>query len=175
MITRLKREAEIEYYNTIGRRLADTFSLFVSEEILRLTDEPTGRYAFGMKRRIVISAIGCFAAGVVFLVGFGIGLERGQLQASLQEAKVARAALMLDSGDFTLEPQLREYLKGRIYYVVGRRLRHHPGYISQRAWDVGTVDMGVLKRPIFAKDPSFTPLTYGEAIAGDVGISDGKK
>jgi hypothetical protein len=49
-----------------------------------------------MKRRIVISALGCFAAGVVFLVGFGIGLDRGQLQASLQEAKVAKAALMLD-------------------------------------------------------------------------------
>jgi len=73
------------------------------------------------------------------------------------------------------EPQLREYLKGRIYYLVGTRLRYHPGYISERAWDVGTVDMGVLKRAIFAKDPSFMPVTYHEAIVGGAGVLDEKK
>src|SRR5262245_58560817 len=117
-----------------------------------------------MKRRMVILALGCFAAGAVLLVGYGVGFERGRVQASLQEADVAKAAMILEGGglascDFKLEPELREYRKGRSYYVVGPRLRYHSGYVSQQAWDVGTVDMEILKRPIFAKGPGFW-LTY---------------
>jgi hypothetical protein len=71
--------------------------------------------------------------------------------------------MMMRDGFITLEPQLREYLNGRIYYVCGMKI-YDPGCLSDR-WDVGTVDTNILKGAHYSKDQSFMPRTFQEAIA----------
>jgi hypothetical protein len=113
-----------------------------------------------MKLRVALLSL--LIACVSLAVGFTFGVRRGQFQSALEEAKVARAALLRD--DIVLEPQLREYLKGRIYYVIGMKF-HDSSYLSKSGWDVGTLNMDILKRPFYAKDSTFSPRTYDEAIA----------
>jgi hypothetical protein len=86
--------------------------------------------------------ISVFVIATVFLViGHVFGLRRGQFQSALEEAKVSRAALYRD--DITIEPQLREFLKGRIYYLIGTKFSDS-GYLS-KGWDVGAVNMDICK------------------------------
>lgn len=99
---------------------------------------------------------------VCLAIGFVFGLIHGQFQSALEEAKVAKAILKRD--DISIEPQFREFLKGRIYYLIGTKF-YDSGYLTGREWDVGTVDTNVLQRPIYAKDPTFAPRTYNEAVA----------
>lgn len=95
-------------------------------------------------------------------IGYFFGLRHGQFQSALEEAKVARATLHRD--DIDVEPQLREFLKGRIYYLIGTKF-YDSRYLFGTEWDVGTVNTNVLQRPIYAKDSTFAPRTYNEAIA----------
>ena len=100
------------------------------------------------------------SCGLAFVFGYANGMKQGQLQAALEEIKIAKGNLTDE--EIKLEPQLREYLKGRIYYVIGMKF-HDPGYLSD-GWDVGTVDTNGLKGVRYFKDPTFQPRTYQEAI-----------
>lgn len=103
-----------------------------------------------------------FLVAAIFLaMGYVLGLRHGQFQSALEEAKVARAILQRD--DIIVQPQLREFLKRRIYYLIGTKF-YDSGYLGTQ-WDVGTVDTNILEKPIYAKDSTFAPRTYAEAIA----------
>lgn len=103
----------------------------------------------------------CLVATLFLAIGFVLGLRHGQFQSALEEAKVARATLRRD--DIIVQPQLREFLKGRIYYLIGTKF-YDSGYLGTE-WDVGTVDTNILVKPIYAKDSTFAPRTYAESIA----------
>ena len=115
-----------------------------------------------MKIRIRSIISHLLLAALFLAIGYVSGLRRGQYQAALEEAKVARASLNRD--DITLDPQLREYMKGRIYYLIGTKFYHARSEFG-REWDEGTVDTNILRTPIYAKDPTFAPRTYTEAVA----------
>ena len=89
------------------------------------------------------------------------GFSRGRFQAGLEENKVAAACLL--ANDLTISADLREYLKGRIYYNLASKYPDDRGYLLRRDWDFGTVDLTLLKRPIYAKDPTFPSDSFDAA------------
>jgi hypothetical protein len=115
-----------------------------------------------MKRSLFPLILFSTGALTFLAVGYVLGLRHGQFQAALQKAKVAKATLRRD--DVTIEPQLREFLKGRIYYLIGTKF-YDSAYLSRESWDVGTVDTNILQKPVYAKDSTFAPRTYDEATA----------
>ncbi|MBN9692581.1 MAG: hypothetical protein J0M24_20220 [Verrucomicrobia bacterium] len=115
-----------------------------------------------MKHSVQIVA-GILLVGVGFAAGAVWGTRHGQFQAALEENKVA--ASCLKAADLELSAEFREYLKGRIYYYIASKFPNDQSYLS-RTWDFGPVDLNVLKRRIYAKDPTFDSESFDGAIIG---------
>jgi hypothetical protein len=109
----------------------------------------------------IIAAV--LIAGIGFLAGAYRGVNKGVFNAGLQENKIAAACLRAD--DLSLSPEFREYLKGRIYYNLASKYPNDRGYLLRRDWDFGPVDLGVLKRRIYAKDPNFPSESFDSATS----------
>ena len=116
-----------------------------------------------MKRSVQIVA-GFLLVGVGFAAGAVWGIRRGQFQAALEENKVAASCLR--AADLKISAEFREYLKGRIYYNIASKFPNDQGYLSRSTWDFGPVDLTVLKRRIYAKDPAFDSESFEGAIIG---------
>lgn len=116
-----------------------------------------------MKHSVQIVA-GILLVGVGFAAGAVWGIRHGQFQAALEENKVA--ATCLRAADLNLSADFREYLKGRIYYNIASKFPNDRGYLSRTTWDFGPVDLSVLKRRIYAKDPTFHSESFDGAIIG---------
>jgi hypothetical protein len=108
-----------------------------------------------MKRSTVIISltIGLALGGTAGFVG---GCRYQQFNLALQENKVAAANLKMNTdlhGGTNLSPQLREFLKARIYCNV---YNYYPGYsgcLLRKDWDFGPVDRTFLSNVAFWKDP----------------------
>lgn len=116
-----------------------------------------------MKHSVQIVA-GILLVGVGFAAGAVWGTRHGQFQAALEENKVA--ASCLKAADLKLSAEFREYLKGRIYYNIASKFPNDQGYLSRTTWDFGPVDLNVLTRRIYAKDPTFDSESFDGAIIG---------
>lgn len=116
-----------------------------------------------MRSFIIYGSIAAIIAFVSFVAGFAVGLERGAFQAALQENKIAASSLRTE--DLDLSAGFREYLKGRIYYNIATRYPNDHGYLLRRDWDFGPVDMTILGRPIYAKDPTAGIDSYESATS----------
>jgi hypothetical protein len=103
---------------------------------------------------------------VGLLCGFFIGAVFGSKQASfgaaLQENKVATANLKFYGTNLT--PQLREYLKARIYCNVKTFYPNKAGYLLQKDWDFGSVNKSVLGKILVFKDPDQIAWDWPSAI-----------
>lgn len=95
-----------------------------------------------MKRPFTTILVGI--AGVVagLFVGLVLGHRQGEFQAALRENKIAVANLKFHGTN--VSPQLREYLKTRIYSNIEASYPSRPGYLIRTDWDFGPVDRGVL-------------------------------
>lgn len=115
-----------------------------------------------MKRTLVVLAVLC---GLMIGVGFGfvLGFKKGSFQVALQENKIATVNLKFNSTNIT--PQLREYLKARVYYNVHRYYPSKKGYLNQVDWDYGRVDREVLRNIAVFKDPDWTAWDWPTAIS----------
>jgi hypothetical protein len=94
-----------------------------------------------------------FAAGLTIglLIGSICGSKSASFGAALQENKVAAANLQFYGTNLT--PQLREYLKTRIYCNVNVFYPNTPGYLLEKDWDFGPVDKNILGKILVFKDP----------------------
>jgi hypothetical protein len=102
--------------------------------------------------------------GVLIGVGFGflLGWKQGAFQLALQENKIATANLSLHSTNLT--PQLREYLKARVYCNVCTYYPRKAGYLVQKDWDYGKVDRDTLGKVAVFKDPHQIAWDWESAI-----------
>src|SRR5271155_3018402 len=89
---------------------------------------------------------------VGLLVGFLFGLKQGAFRMALQENKVAVDNLRMSPTNLT--PQLREYLKARIYCNVYTFYPNETAFLTQTDWDFGPVDKNVLGRIFVFRDPN---------------------
>lgn len=105
-----------------------------------------------------------FAIGLVIglLVGSIVGSKGASFGAALQENKVAAVNLKFHNDD--LSPQLREYLKARIYCNVNAFYPNTAGYLLQKDWDFGPVDKSVLGKMLVFKDPDQIVWDWPSAI-----------
>jgi hypothetical protein len=107
---------------------------------------------------------------IIFVIGLVIGLIVGSIfgskgasfGAALQENKVAAANLKFYGTNLT--PQLREYLKARIYCNVNTFYPNTAGYLLQKDWDFGPVDKSVLGKILVFKDPDQIVWDWPSAI-----------
>ena len=119
---------------------------------------------------IAVCAVCAFAAGI-FGAGYLFGFRNGNFAAGLEENKIA--ALRLTEKDFGISPEMaipmspefREFLKGRIYYNIASKFPNDAGYLLRSDWDFGPVDQTVLKRPIYAKDPTCPADSFDAATS----------
>lgn len=70
---------------------------------------------------------------------------------ALQENKIATVNLRFNSTN--VGPQLKEYLKARIYCNVFTYYPSTEGYLLQKDWDFGPVDRETLGKIAVFKDP----------------------
>lgn len=112
-------------------------------------------------RLLIQLASGCLLAGVSFVVGACWGHDRGEFRAGLEENKIAAACLKAQ--DLSLSPDLREFLKGRIYYNLASKYPNKRGYLLRRDWDFGAVDSAIMKRRIYVKDPAYAAESFEAA------------
>ena len=112
-------------------------------------------------KRLLPISIGLALFG--FAAGWLRGFASGRFEAGLEENKIAAACLRAE--DLTLSPDFREYLKGRIYYNLASKFPNRRGYLLRRDWDFGAVNVPVLKRRIYAKDPNFECESFDTATA----------
>jgi hypothetical protein len=103
-----------------------------------------------------------FGLSMGLLIGFILGFRQGTFQIALQENKVAAANLKFYSTNST--PQLREYLKARIYCNVNTFYPNTSGYLLQKDWDFGPVDKDVLGKISVFKDPNQIVWDWPSAI-----------
>jgi hypothetical protein len=111
-----------------------------------------------MKATSVFTAVGGALLGVI--LGFKLGWRQSSFQVALQENKVARANLTSTN----TAPQLREYLKARVYYNVHRYFPSKSGYLLKSDWDFGPVDRNALGRLVVFKDPDWGAWDWKSAI-----------
>ena len=102
-----------------------------------------------MNRDLRIAA-GLLLLGIGFAAGVMWGWRRGQFQAGLEENKIA--AVNLQDNHLNISPDLREYLKGRIYYNIATKFPNDRGYLLRGDWDFGPVDLSKWSRQIYVKD-----------------------
>lgn len=115
--------------------------------------------------RIVQVTVPLLATAVGFCVGAYLGngnaVQQGRFQAALAENKVAADNLSNES----LGPELREYLKGRIYYNIATEYPNTRGYLLRKDWDFGPVDRRIMRGSIYAKDPNYDTDSFDAATA----------
>lgn len=101
--------------------------------------------------------------GVLFglVVGLALGWRQASFQSALQENKVAAANLKFYGTNLT--PQLREYLKARVYCNVYTFYPSTPGYLLQDDWDFGKIDRDALGQILVYKDPNQVVLDWQSA------------
>ena len=106
-----------------------------------------------------------------FVVGAGTGYIRGyhsaQFDLALFENKIAAVNLNFDKnyhGSTNLYPQLREYLKARIYCNIYNYFPSKQGYLLQKDWDFGAVDRKLLGDVSVWKDPEAKVWDWSSAI-----------
>ena len=116
-----------------------------------------------MKRTMIMIAVLC-GLMIGFAFGFFRGFKQGSFQVALQENKIATANLKFN--ETNLAPQLKEYLKARVYYNVRRYYPSEAGYLKQNDWDYGTVERDVLGQIAVFKDPDWTAWDWNTAIGG---------
>jgi hypothetical protein len=114
-----------------------------------------------MKRLTVIFLI---LGGVLIglAIGFLLGWRQAAFELALQENKVATANLKFYGTNLT--PQLREYLKARVYCNVYTFYPSTPGYLLQKDWDYGKVDRDTLGHILVFKDPNQVVWDWESAI-----------
>jgi len=112
------------------------------------------------KFTVIILALGCVLIGVV--IGLVLGWRQAAFQLALQENKVATANLTFYGTNLT--PQLREYLKARVYCNVYTFYPSTPGYLLQKDWDYGKVDRDTLGHILVFKDPNQVVWDWESAI-----------
>lgn len=115
-----------------------------------------------MKRLLSLSP-GLLLALVGLAAGWILGFKSGKFQAGLEENKIAAACLRAE--DLTLSPDFREYLRGRIYYNLASKYPNRRGYLLRRDWDFGPVNVALLKRRVYAKDPNYPCESFSVATA----------
>jgi hypothetical protein len=105
-----------------------------------------------------------FMLGLVigFFVGAIVGSRQSSFSSALEENKVAAANLKFYGTNLT--PQLREYLKARIYCNVNTFYPSTSGCLLQRDWDFGPVDKSVLGKILVFKDPTQIVWDWPSAI-----------
>jgi hypothetical protein len=113
-----------------------------------------------MKMKLVIIFVVGLAIGL--LIGSVCGSKSASFGAALQENKVAAANLKFYGMNLT--PQLREYLKARIYCNVNTFYPDTPGYLLQKDWDFGPVDKKILGKILVFKDPDQIVWDWPSAI-----------
>ena len=86
-------------------------------------------------------------------IGFFVGWRQASFQVALWENKVSAANLKFQSEK--MSPQLREYLKARIYSNVRCFYPSKRGYLLAKDWDFGKVDRAVLGDVVTFKDPDY--------------------
>ena len=110
-------------------------------------------------------AIGVLVGAIVGLaVGFACGRCQGQFQVAFQENRVACSNLRFRPT--ALGPQLREYLKARVYSNVAAFYPSKSGYLLSTDWDHGSVDRGVLGSVMVCKDPDWAAWDWSSAVRG---------
>jgi hypothetical protein len=92
-------------------------------------------------------------------LSFYLGFKRGSFQAALEESKIAISILQKDM----IKPQLKEYLKGRIYYNLHTKFPNDKGYRSKEDWDFGIVDTVKLLGIAYHKDPGHNITSFEDA------------
>jgi hypothetical protein len=102
------------------------------------------------------------------VVGYLIGMKAGCFQAALEENKIA--AVILKQNQPNLSSELREYLKGRIYYNLSTKFPNKEGYLKREDWDFGEVDPTKLKGIEFRKDPTVTCNTFEQSMTHHGGL-----
>ena len=115
-----------------------------------------------MKRLLSFSP-GLLLAMVGLALGWVCGFRSGKFQAGLEENKIAASCLRAE--DLALSPAFREFLKGRIYYNLASKYPNRRGYLLRRDWDFGPVNVDLLKRRIYAKDPNYACESFATATA----------
>ena len=110
----------------------------------------------------VFRAVSLLSLGLA--VGYGLGFWQGNFQQALKENKVSMANLRFFGTN--LNPQLREYLKARIYCNVSAFYPAKAGYLLRSDWDFGSVDRAVLGPVSVCKDPASTAWDWASAIRG---------
>lgn|GEM_PF-1784692 len=88
------------------------------------------------------------------------GFNQGEFQHALMEKKLAVANMP------KADPQLREYLKARIYSNVLVFHPNDPGYLLPKDWDHGPVDKSVLGETYPFKGPDSVAWNWKEAMEG---------
>jgi hypothetical protein len=106
-----------------------------------------------------------------FLAGIGAGFVGGcryrQFSLALQENKLAAGNLHMNTflhGGTNLSPQLREFLKARIYCNVRNLYPNDSGYLLRKDWDFGAVDRQVLGKVLVWKDPERQVWDFDAAL-----------
>jgi hypothetical protein len=106
-----------------------------------------------MKRPFITFAT-VIGLGAAVCLGYMLGLRNGRFQVALQENKIGVTNLKLQGTN--LSPQLREYLKTRIYSNIEAFYPSRGGYLIRGDWDFGPVDRGALGAiATFKEDSTF--------------------
>ena len=92
-------------------------------------------------------------------LSFYLGFKQGSFQAALEESKMARSVIQKD----TINPQLKEYLKGRLYYNIHTKFPNDQAYRLKEDWDFGKIDTIKLRGIEYRKDPSFHITPFQDA------------
>ena len=100
------------------------------------------------KLTIIFLVFGCVLAGVA--LGYWLGWRQACFEIALRENKVATVNLKFCGTNLT--PQLREYLKARVYCNVYTHYPSQQGYLLQKDWDYGPVDRDTLGHVLVFKD-----------------------
>jgi hypothetical protein len=107
-------------------------------------------------RVIILSFVLC---ALCSLLGFRHGYKKGYFQAALEESKMAISVIQTDHTN----PQLKEYLKGRIYYNIHTKFPNDKGYKLKEDWDFGMIDTVQLRGIEYHKDPSYNIISFEDA------------
>ena len=105
---------------------------------------------------VVILLVLCFLCSCL---SFYLGLKRGSFQAALEESKIAISVIQKEN----INPQLKEYLKGRIYYNIHTKFPNDKGYRSKEDWDFGIVDTVKLRGIEYHKDSGHNITSFEDA------------
>lgn len=105
---------------------------------------------------IILIATACVSS----LVGFYVGTVNGIEIHAVEESKLAELALSEPEG-VKLSPQLKEYLKGRLYW--NSAIHMGDGYVSGLLKDYGPLDSNALEGVIYAKEPTIGDSAIREA------------